>query len=301
VSQHARWISVAAAVGVVLVGAGFVAPRADALIVFGGDIGARHAPFGLELRALPSQEDPPPVLGHINFAVPVPCPGRQSVTLTLRQRIIAAQSPFRIGDLHVREFNAAGQFEAVSIAFHVFGDLEGEVTERFTSNIAGDRATGTLQVTAKLSRRSGRRVATCRSREVPWRGASAPGGIFAGVTANRDPVMLKLTDDGAIVMLLLGRGTCEASNEGLSSYVWGGLPVAPDGFFQGGDPYQWRQGATKIQGRDHVEGRITGDTALGSWRDRWTETRRDGAVKRCRLPDRRWSARSSSLLPGPTA
>ena len=276
------------------------AARADAHTVFGGVIGPTYEPFGLELNALPGQEELSPVMGRVEFLASIRCPGaRPDWALAVGQRIVAPGVPAGPEELQGRAISADGHFEASGTTRYRFGDLEGQVEEDFIGTIIGNEVTGTFRATARLSRPdSGRRVATCRSGEVHWRGESAPGRVFAGLTSTGDPVMVKLSADRLQVqlMLVVGTATCTGSDAAIRSAttnVWTGVPVRPDGRFTGGGRYRRRDSGALIRGSDHVRGRVSGDRATGSWQDGYTETTRNGAVSRCRVARARWSARSS--------
>ena len=276
------------------------AARADAHTVFGGVIGPTYEPFGLELNALPGQEELSPAMGRVEFAAWIRCPGaRPDLVLAVGQRIVAPGVPAGPQELQGRAISAGGHFEASGTTRYRFRDLEGKVEEAFIGTIIGNEVTGTFRATATLSKPdSGRRVATCRSGEVHWRGESAPGRVFAGLSSTGVPVMLKLSSDPVQVqlMLVVGHTTCTGSDAAIRSAttnVWTGLPVRPDGRFTGGGRYRFRDGGILVRGRDRVRGRVKGDRATGSWQDGYTETTRNGAVSRCRVARARWSARSS--------
>ena len=274
------------------------AERADAHTVFGGVIGPTYEAFGLELNALPGQEELSPAMGRVEFHARIRCPGaRPDLALAVGQRIVAPGVPAGPTELQGRAISADGHFEASGTTRYRFGDLKGKVEEDFTGTIIGDVIEGTFRATARLTKPdSGRRVATCRSGELHWRGESAPGRVFAGLTSTGDPVMLKLSEDRVQVLLMLvaGHTTCTGSDAAITSNVWIALPVRPDGRFTGGDLVSVpRRRAILVRGSDQVRGHVNGDRATGSWQDAWTETTRNGAVSRCRVARARWSARSS--------
>jgi hypothetical protein len=303
VALRFRWLAASwriAVVTAVLLGPALTAARADAQTVFGGVIGPAYEPFGLELDALAGQQELPRAIGRVEFVATLRCPGAlPDLALGVAQRIVAPGVPAGPEELQGSVITAAGEFQARGTTRYSFGRLDGKVEEDFTGRIAGDVITGTFRARARLYRPdSGRRVATCRSGELHWRGESAPGVVFAGLTSRGLPVVLKLSPDRSQVVLVLVAGDprCTRAGAGYESSVWTGLPVRPDGSFTGSDAYRYREGGVLVRGTDHVRGRVNGDRATGSFRDRHSATTRDGAVSRCRIRSTSWSASSSPTV-----
>jgi hypothetical protein len=284
------------------VGAMFAASPANARIIFGGDIGPTGEPFGLELAAAPDQAELPAVVGRVEFLVKLRCPGpRPDADFAAAQRIVGVGIHRGPRELRMRGPGAGGKVQASGTTRYRFGRLDGKVAETFSGKIVDNNATGTFRAVATLSNsRSGRRVATCRSREVHWHARSAPGTIFAGVTSTGYPVALKLAGFHGRVRHMQVVGRCARSERTFTSNEWRRLFIGPDGRFSGGDRWRTHDGGVLDRGRDHVRGRVSGARAVGSWRTAWTETGKRGAVTRCYVNRTRWVATSTPEGTGPS-
>ena len=166
-----------------------------------------------------------------------------------------------------------------SVTATTMGTFAGRMTER--------RITGTATFLVRL-RRGQQSVDAC-STSVGWRADRSPGAIFAGETAQHEPVVIELSPDrrgvrhahvGWHAPCTSGSGFGEAHAE----LGWRSAPLLADGTFV----YSHQASAIGALVSTRLTGRIGSTTAAGTFRGRARFRLPDG--DRCQTGTLRWTA-----------
>jgi hypothetical protein len=176
-----------------------------------------------------------------------------------------------------------------------YGSAVGAVRETMGARFRGAAASGTLSMTIGLTdKATAAPVTTCRSGAVRWRAASAPGRVFAGLTGQGRPLVVRLNRSATRVADLHVSWIADCSGGGATDLGddLTNFPLDPSGRF--GDDFT-RALDLPGGGRSSFAYRIHGTAgprrASGTFGVIETDTDAAGATAdTCTLAPVRWSA-----------
>jgi hypothetical protein len=127
----------------------------------------------------------------------------------------------------------SGKFHYDGLASEDYGTFTGGLQETITGRVTGSRARGTYRMTVDLRAKDGSSQQTCTTGTLTWKTESAPGRVFAGLTAAQRPVVIRASADRRRVTdALIGWGApCDPSGAFIYGEHFTGFPVASTGRF----------------------------------------------------------------------
>jgi hypothetical protein len=178
-----------------------------------------------------------------------------------------------------------------------YGTAVGAVQETIGARFRGAVASGTLTMTIRLvDKATAAPVTTCRSGVVRWRTVSAPGRVFAGLTGQGRPVVVRVNRAATRVTDLQVSWIADCSAGGaadLGDHL-GNFPLGPGGRF--GDDFTASfdlPGGGRTSFAYRIHGAVGRRRASGTFGVTETDTDAAGAtVDTCALAPLRWRAGS---------
>lgn len=175
-----------------------------------------------------------------------------------------------------------GSFKASGVAVTMYGDNPGAFEYTLRGRVKRGAMQGTLQGTLSLvDPATGQTIKTVPFPAVRWIAVSAPGRVFAGTTATRDPVVVELNRAGgnrATFVRIPWRASSDTSAWALSETLRG-LKLAGGAYTAAwSEPYTRQDGGRNTF--DYAFAlRVTGFKAAGTIQVKVTETDAAGAVE----------------------
>lgn len=190
-----------------------------------------------------------------------------------------------------RRLGPSGWVAATARGTQAYGDRVARVKQTLTGQISGSRASGTLRIRITFPDRT-----TCDTGVLLWGARAAPGRVFAGLTADRRPVVLELSPDALRVEHLRIAWAAACGHDG-SYWILGDDLL--DFRLDAARRFRARFGSvspgagSEAAYRYSVSGRIGRRDASGTLAVTVTATDATGAVTdSCSLPRMTWRATS---------
>ena len=205
--------------------------------------------------------------------------------------------PPRAGDnvLFAGAISRTGRVRLRGLGTTDYGSALGAVQETIGARFRGAVASGTLSMTIRLTdKATAAPVTTCRSGAVRWRAASAPGRVFAGLTGQGRPLVLRMNRSATRVADLRVSWIADCSGGGATDLGddLTNFPLDPGGRF--GDDFTRSldvPGGGRIALAYRIHGTAGPRRASGTFGVTETDTDAGGAtVDTCTLAPVRWSA-----------
>ena len=176
-----------------------------------------------------------------------------------------------------------------------YGSAVGAVRETIDGRFRGAVASGTLSMTIRLAdKATAAPVTTCRSGVVRWRAVNAPGRVFAGLTRQGRPIVVRVNRSATRVTDLQVSWIAACSSGGaadLGDHLTN-FPLGPGGRF--GDNFTQafdQAGGGRSAFAYRIHGAVGRRRASGTFAVTETDTDAAGATAdTCTLAPTRWSA-----------
>ena len=225
------------------------------------------------------------------------CDDGRGFPVAMPLAVAKAESGFDPG---VRELatsrNGKGRFAGVQVGSFSMGDQAAIMAANYAGKLSAKRASGTLVAVIRVvDQASGDTVANCTTGSVRWSATRAPGRVYAGSTAQDDPIVVRLDAKRRKVADLLfswQSGTCKPDSVFLSvNESFSDFPLASGRF---GDAFNMTfkpdEGGDGKVAYD-ITGRVARTRASGTFRVNLTETDAAGTVTTaCDSGSVSWSA-----------
>jgi hypothetical protein len=89
--------------------------------------------------------------------------------------------------------NAKGKFEGVVLSGADLGDSYGVVTTKLSGKLKARRSSGSISVDVSIiDKQSNAQTMACRTGSVRWAATRSPGRLYAGVSSQEEPIVLRL-------------------------------------------------------------------------------------------------------------
>jgi hypothetical protein len=176
-----------------------------------------------------------------------------------------------------------------------YGSAVGAVRETIGARLQGPVASGTLSMTIRLAdKTTAAPVTTCRSGMVRWRAVHAPGRVFAGLTEQGRPIVVRVDRSGTRVTDVQVSWIADCTSGGaadLGDHLTN-FALVPGGRF--GDDFTQafdQPGGGRSSFAYRIHGTVGRRRASGTFAVTETDTNAAGAtVDTCTLAPMRWSA-----------
>jgi hypothetical protein len=188
--------------------------------------------------------------------------------------------------------NAKGRFDGQQMYASDLGDYIAVVQVKVSGKLAPKRAGGKLSVVVKISDKAAGAAVTSCQLDGSWVATRSPGTIFAGVTSQDRPIVLR-TANGMVNDVITSWGAPCAADAGFFSSPdhWVGFSLKPGGRF--GNPFTSDYSdpdGTKVHYDYSIAGRVRRADAKGTLQVKVTSTDPAGAVTNCDSGNVTWKA-----------